>query len=309
MVDKINFANPVVGSTPWGVNLNDTLTAIKSSIGDITSVAVTTADVTLSTAEGRNLALSVNSGGQSITAGSKLFLPSGAVGFWVVKNASNSGGADLAIYNNVANDYVSLKAGATYLIYSDGTNVYLVDNNSLAKSGGTMTGALALPANGLNVGSGQLQVTGGDVTSSGNFSGVNITASGTVTGATLSGALGGSNITNATIGATKLSGAQTGSAPIFGVRAWANVNGSGTGSPSLIASGNISSVSRTSALYTLTFTTAMPNENYAVVATQFSSGGNNFIRAQEFTTASFKVKTLNSSGGDSDSDFTVIVVG
>jgi len=304
MVNKIYWPNPTAGTTPWDGALNDTLTAIKNASGAITSVTVTSTDVTLTSDQGSNLTLSV---GGSITNNAKLILPSGAVGFWVVKNAST--GNDLTIYNNVANDYVSLKTGATYLIYSDGTSVYLVDNNSLAKSGGTMTGALALPANGLNVGSGQLQVTGGNVTSSGNFSGVNITASGTVTGATLSGSLGGSNITDATIGAAKLSGAQTGSAPIFGVRAWANVNGVGSGSPSLIASGNISSVSRNSALYTLTFTTAMPNANYAVMAMPLSTGGNNFMRTQEFTTASFKVKTMNSSGGDVDSDFTVIVVG
>ena len=49
----------------------------------------------------------------------------------------------------------------------------------------TMAGALALPANGLNVGSGQLQVTGGNVSTSGNVSGVNGSFSGTlgVTGA------------------------------------------------------------------------------------------------------------------------------
>jgi hypothetical protein len=44
-------------------------------------------------------------------------------------------------------------------------------------AGDTMTGALILPANGLNVGSGQLQVTGGNVTCTGNF-----TAQGDVTG-------------------------------------------------------------------------------------------------------------------------------
>lgn len=43
-------------------------------------------------------------------------------------------------------------------------------------AGDTMTGALALPSNGLNVGSGQLQVTGGNVTCSGS-----ITATGDIT--------------------------------------------------------------------------------------------------------------------------------
>lgn len=49
----------------------------------------------------------------------------------------------------------------------------------------TMSGALTLPSNGLNVGSGQLNVTGGNVSMSGNVSAVNATFSGTlsVTGA------------------------------------------------------------------------------------------------------------------------------
>lgn len=62
---------------------------------------------------------------------------------------------------------------------------YDLANAALPKSGGTMTGALALPANGLNVGSGQLNVSGGNVSCSGNLSGVNASFSGTlaVTGA------------------------------------------------------------------------------------------------------------------------------
>lgn len=49
----------------------------------------------------------------------------------------------------------------------------------------TLLGAIALPSNGLNVGSGQLNVTGGNVSMSGNASAVNGTFSGTlgVTGA------------------------------------------------------------------------------------------------------------------------------
>jgi hypothetical protein len=61
----------------------------------------------------------------------------------------------------------------------------------------TLLGPIALPSNGLNVGSGQLNVTGGNVSMSGNASAVNGTFSGTlgVTGvATLSG--------NATVGGT-----------------------------------------------------------------------------------------------------------
>ena len=52
--------------------------------------------------------------------------------------------------------------------------------NKLDKdTGGTLSGALALPANGLNVGSGQLAVSGGNVSASGNLS---VTGTTTLTG-------------------------------------------------------------------------------------------------------------------------------
>lgn len=67
-------------------------------------------------------------------------------------------------------------------------NLDTIDSNIVSLSIATtqtMTGALALPSNGLNVGSGQLNVTGGNVSMSGNASAVNGTFSGTlgVTGA------------------------------------------------------------------------------------------------------------------------------
>lgn len=67
-------------------------------------------------------------------------------------------------------------------------NLDTIDSNIVSLSIATtqtMTGALALPSNGLNVGSGQLNVTGGNVSMSGNASAVNGSFSGTlgVTGA------------------------------------------------------------------------------------------------------------------------------
>jgi hypothetical protein len=81
-------------------------------------------------------------------------------------------------------------------------------------------------------------------------------------------------IANSAVTAAKLSGAQTGSAPIYGCRAWVNFDGTkdinGNTSTSntdrlIRASGNVSSVKRNSlGDYTINFTTAMPNANYAV---------------------------------------------
>jgi hypothetical protein len=55
-----------------------------------------------------------------------------------------------------------------------------------------------------------------------------------------------------------------GAAPIFAARAWVNFNGT---NGSIRASGNVSSVVRNSVgIYTINFTTAMPDANYAVAA-------------------------------------------
>lgn len=80
-------------------------------------------------------------------------------------------------------------------------------------------------------------------------------------------------IADANITAAKLDGAQSGSAPIYGCRAWVNFDGTKdtTGAAStantnrlIRASGNVTSVKREAAgSYTVTFTTAMPDANYA----------------------------------------------
>jgi hypothetical protein len=76
-------------------------------------------------------------------------------------------------------------------------------------------------------------------------------------------------IVDGTIAAADLSGAQSGSAPIFGVRAWVNFNGTGT--VAIRGSGNVSSITDNgTGDYTVNFTTAFPNANYTVLF--FSEG-------------------------------------
>ena len=73
------------------------------------------------------------------------------------------------------------------------------------------------------------------------------------------------------IGAAALDGAQNGSAPIYGARAWVNFNGTGT--VAIRASGNVTSITDNGVGdYTVNFTTAMPDVNYASV----SSAGRNY---------------------------------
>ena len=78
------------------------------------------------------------------------------------------------------------------------------------------------------------------------------------TGAVTVDKLGAAAVTGA-----KLSGAQTGSAPIYGARAWVNFNGTGT--VAIRASGNVSSITDNgTGDYTVNFSTAMSDANYAV---------------------------------------------
>jgi len=104
-------------------------------------------------------------------------------------------------------------------------------------------------------------------------------------------------IKDANVTASKLSGAQTGNAPIFGVRAWGSVTSTG----SILASGNIASVTNTgTGLYTVTFTTAVATADYALsLTTERISTTSGVAYQAEFSnksTTGFNVRTIERSG-------------
>ncbi|NBW16801.1 MAG: hypothetical protein EBR82_53375 [Caulobacteraceae bacterium] len=78
-------------------------------------------------------------------------------------------------------------------------------------------------------------------------------------------------VNDGAITAAKLNGAQAGSAPIYGCRAWVNFDGTtvnGSNECTIRGSGNVTNVVRNATGdYTVNFTTAMPDANYAPVAT------------------------------------------
>ena len=134
--------------------------------------------------------------------------------------------------------------------------------------------------------------------------------SGTVTAPTFSGnattASTATTVSNGAITAAKLDGAQSGDAPIFGVRAWVNFNGT-SGSTAIRQAGNVSSVTRNAlGRYTITFSTAMQDTNYAIVGfarDADNSGGNYFVSAlsgDTKTTTQVQIE-VNSTGGTVDS--------
>ena len=85
--------------------------------------------------------------------------------------------------------------------------------------------------------------------------------------ATSAEAQAGTDAAKAITPATLMAGLNaSGSAPIFACRAWVNFNGTGT--VAIRASGNVSSITDNGVgLYTVNFTTAMPDASYSVVAT------------------------------------------
>lgn len=67
----------------------------------------------------------------------------------------------------------------------------------------------------------------------------------------------------------------TGSAPIYACRAWVCFDGTGT--PAIIASGNVTSITDNGVgAYTVNFNTAMPDANYAVLITSGSGPNTNY---------------------------------
>jgi len=133
-------------------------------------------------------------------------------------------------------------------------------------------------------------------------------------------------IVDASVTATKLSGAQTGTAPIYGVRAWVRFDGeknSSGGSDLLntnrliLGSGNVSSVLKNaSGDYTVTFTTPMPSANYVAAGQRaFETGdGVNVVIQGHGTVAptanAFRFYALGSSATPANSsDIQVMIIG
>ena len=106
-----------------------------------------------------------------------------------------------------------------------------------------------------------------DSTSFGNNWPINIT--GTATTATT--AIAANTVTDGAITASKLSGAQTGAAPVYGARAYANFNCNGVAIGGLAlkgSSGNIGNITKLAVgKYNIAFSTAMPSSGYAIIGT------------------------------------------
>jgi len=119
------------------------------------------------------------------------------------------------------------------------------------------------------------------------------------------------------VAAARITGAlnATGSAPIYACRAWVNFNGSGT--VSIRASGNVSSITDNgTGDYTVNFTTAMPDTNYcftgaATYLTGTSSTSMAVVSGRSGfppTTSALRVITLYANGSPTDSDIVNVAI-
>jgi hypothetical protein len=166
-----------------------------------------------------------------------------------------------------------------------------VTNNTAATSptvaaftvlGGIGAGSLHVGAGGQSI-AGGLNVTGATRVNSTAASTSTATGALTVAGGLgVAGALnvggGISAVGGITLGTSQLA-VPTGTAPIFGARAWGLATINSLTSVSLTSAGNIASVSISGTQLTFTFNTAtqMPDTNYAVSIMGSSTGGGSFV--------------------------------
>jgi hypothetical protein len=105
----------------------------------------------------------------------------------------------------------------------------------------------------------------------------------------------------------------SGSAPIYAARAW--VNFSGTGTVTIRASGNVTSITDNgTGDYTVNFTTAMSDANYCATfcGGAFTGGSgntqNSLVNTYQFATTSFRFGAINTSGVNVDRDFMGVAI-
>lgn len=146
------------------------------------------------------------------------------------------------------------------------------------------------------------------------------TYTGVVELATNAEALAGTDTTRPVTPAAMRAGfSASGSAPVFAARAWVNFNGVGT--VAIRSSGNVTSITDNgTGDYTVNFTTAISDANYAVVATGAAlaspgSSGYNVLQVNEtgtpYNTSSIRIGSVTQSGGTPsvyDSTYVNVVV-
>jgi hypothetical protein len=151
-----------------------------------------------------------------------------------------------------------------------------------------------------------------------------INGSGTITGISAGGLPDASIVTadiaDGNITPAKLSGGQSGSAPVYGCRAWVNFDGTrneaDTGASTnganvkIRASGNVSSVLKNgTGDYTITFTTAMPDANYSAnISLGFDAAAAYSSTVGTQAAGSVQARAYRSGTGSVDNSFVNVAI-
>ena len=133
MTTKSNLATIAYNSTGWDVPINANTAATNNAFGGVLAVSITAADVTLTSDQAQNMALSLSG---TLTGNRTLFIPSGVSGSWVVKNAT-TGTYSVTVSNVAGSATTVVSQGTSALVFSDGTNVYQA-NDMGGNPAGTM---------------------------------------------------------------------------------------------------------------------------------------------------------------------------
>lgn len=149
--------------------------------------------------------------------------------------------------------------------------------------------------------------TGDLVIKSGASTTTAMTVSGTNQSVTLAGALTVAGVV--TVGSAAQA-VPSGSAPLFMARAWVNFNGTGT--PAIRASGNVSSITDNgTGLYTVNFTTALPDGNFSgfcLAGDGSTNGYFGFGYNGTPTTTAFNILTTSFAGANTDFPYVAVAI-
>ena len=266
---------------------------------NVLATAPTIASLNLTTA--LTLASASGTVGQVLTSGG-----SGNAPTWSSSNATS-------IVNGTSNVTVN-SSGGTISAATAGTTALTVDTSQLVGIGTTTPNSFGggLVVRKSNTAQGVTNATAqfSDATNSALWVGHTSGASNIVSDAALTfGYTNGTTTTEnariSTAGVFSFNSGYGSVATAYGCRAWVNFNGTGT--VAIRASGNVSSITDNgTGDYTVNFTTALVDANYAVEATgntNVSTGGANFFNAPAYSapsTTAVRVATFNQAGTNTD---------
>jgi hypothetical protein len=150
-----SLAEPIANSLTWNTPLNANFSAIDKAFGSFVSIATTSGNYALLTADLQNMCLKSNT--SAFTGNVTYTIPNGIAGQWVVINQSAASAFTLSVVCGASS--VLVARGDVRSIYCDGISVFYADTPATAgsdtqiifNSSGIVTGSSNLTFNGAAV--------------------------------------------------------------------------------------------------------------------------------------------------------------